>query len=154
MASSSRGKFAVLFIFALALALASFAWWWNYNRGRQVLAFYGPEAAQLIRTAPKVEILNSEPTGNIDISKAHGLLNARASLLGDASYEWAATEPSFFTPRAAVRFSQDDRSVTIFFDFDNRSIQVSPNGLKATLTKKTAEGWKTYLERQARSTEP
>ena len=40
-----------------AVVLAAFAWWWNYNRGRAALAFYGPEAAHLIRTAPTVEIL-------------------------------------------------------------------------------------------------
>ena len=91
-----RGKLAVLTMFAVALAAATFAWWWNYNRGKRALEFYGPQAAQLIRTAPQVEILFVGPprpadagsaavdlvpggrivVRKIDISKAPGLIHA------------------------------------------------------------------------------
>jgi len=54
---SGTGKLAVLAMIAVALLAATFAWWWNFNRGRKTLAFFGPQAARLIRTAPKVEIL-------------------------------------------------------------------------------------------------
>jgi hypothetical protein len=98
--SYGGGKIAVLAIIAIALVAASFAWWWNFNRGRKVMAFFGPRAAHLIRTAPKVEILviggpeSAAGPGStddkiklnnftysvfkrIDISKASGLIHAR-----------------------------------------------------------------------------
>src|SRR5437870_2908986 len=87
--SSGSGQALVLAMFGLAVLAATFAWWWNYNRGRQSLEFFGAEGATLIRTAPQVEYLRSEPESSINISKAPGLLNARASLLSDASYEWS-----------------------------------------------------------------
>src|SRR5262245_46257806 len=98
-----RGKLAVLTMFALALAAAAFAWWWNYSRGQRALGFYGPRAANLVRTAPKVELLvlgtgDSDPVESlpesgpvariIDISRAPGLVHARTALLDDASYDW------------------------------------------------------------------
>src|SRR2546423_4255155 len=85
--AASTGQVAVLTMITVAVMAAGFSWWWNYNRGRKSLEFYGSEAATLIRTAPQVEILRAEPETNIDISHAPGLINARASLLSDASYE-------------------------------------------------------------------
>src|SRR4051794_22769570 len=88
--ASFHGHFVVLGMLAVALVAATFAWWWNFQRGRKALEFYGPETATLIRTAPKVELSrDGEPLR--DISKAKGLLNARTSLLGDASYEGIST---------------------------------------------------------------
>jgi hypothetical protein len=71
----ARGYLVVLAMFALALIAATFAWYVNFNRGRRTLEFFGPEAATLIRTAPKVELILG-PDGNIDVSKVPGLLNA------------------------------------------------------------------------------
>ena len=62
------------------------------------LEFYGPEAATLIRTAPKVEILRSPPDDNLDLSHVPGLLNARTSLLSDASYDWVAPTTPIESP--------------------------------------------------------
>lgn len=133
-------------MFALALVMAAFAWWWNLQRGHRALEFYGAEAATLIRTASKVELLrNAEPVR--DISKAKGLINARTSLLGDASYEW--DEPARVANfDVAVRFTSGDRSVTVFFDFETRGIQIACSDKSAKLTQKTAAGWQSYLERQ------
>jgi hypothetical protein len=142
-----QGQYVVLAMIGLAIAAAMFAWWWNYGRSQRPMELFGPEAATLIRTAPQVEILVSEPTGNIEISKARGLLNARTSLLSDASYEWSS--PTHFNnAQAAVKFSQGNQSVIVFFDFENRSVQVSGTGRTATLVKKTAEGWRAYIARQ------
>jgi hypothetical protein len=127
---------------------AAFAWWWNFNRGRQALDFFGAEAATLIRTAPRVEYVRPPPEENIDISQAPGLINARTSLLSDASYEWGHATSQLQAPLFVVRFSQGERSVEITFDFENRTMKTSSTGRSATLTKKTAEGWQAYLARQ------
>ena len=152
--SAGTGKLAVLAMIGIAVSAASFAWWWNYNRGRQALEFYGPEAALLIRTAPQVELLRPEPEGDIDISQAPGLINARASLLGDASYDWSAAASPQESPLFSVRFSRGEKSVVVTFDFENRTISNSATQRSATLKPKTAEGWRTYLARRIEAQRP
>jgi hypothetical protein len=146
--SAGAGQRTVLAIMAVAVLAASFAWWWNFNRGRRALEFYGPEAATLIRTAPKVEILRAEPEGDIDISKAAGLINARASLLSDASYDWNREPPLQESPLFSVRFSRGQKSVVVIFDFENRTVRNSATQRIAALKPKTADGWRDYLQRQ------
>ena len=134
-------------MFAIAALAAAFAWWWNYNRGRKALEFYGPAAATLIRTAPKVELLAPGAEQPIDISHAPGLINARTSLLNDASYLWTTktVEPAPQSP--AVRFSDGDNAVVVSFYFPQQEIRTSSTGRIASLTTKTAHGWKQYLSR-------
>lgn len=153
-ANKSTGQFAVFAMLALAVVAAVFSWWWNYNRGRKALEFYGPQAATLIRTAPKVEIILPDEERTIDISHAPGLLNARASLLSDASYDWSikTEEPSPNQP--AIRFSNGDQSVIILFNFPAKGISVSPGRRIVKLKTKTVTGWKSYIERQIRTASP
>lgn len=144
-----QGHFIVIVMFVVAFAAAAFAWWWNFQRGRRALEFYGPEAATLIRTAPKVELLrDGEPVR--DISKAKGLLNARTSLLSDASFERNHAS-EFAKSDATLRFSDGQRSVLVSFEFENRTI--SANCKTARLNPKTADGWRRYLERQRGETQ-
>ena len=131
-------------MFGLALAAATFAWYVNFNRGRRTLEFFGPDAATLIRTAPKVELL-VDRDGSIDISSAPGLLNARTSLLNDASYDWS--KKTINEPQDAVRFRRGEQSVTLFFDFEHGSIQFSPGDKTVQLSRKTADGWRDYVNR-------
>src|SRR4051812_39208411 len=90
--SKPQGQFVVATMLAIAVLMATFAWGWNYNRGIRALNFYGANGAILLRTAPVVEYLRSGAEEPIDISKAKGLINARAALLSDASYDWSAGE--------------------------------------------------------------
>ncbi|HEY2414490.1 MAG TPA: hypothetical protein VGI40_19750 [Pirellulaceae bacterium] len=138
-------------MFAVAILMAAMAWWWNYHRGQKALDFYGPEGVLLIRTAPVVEFLQPTPEAVIDISKAPGLINARASLLSDASYDWTATAVREESPLFSVRFRRGDRSVVMTFDFENRTVHASTTDKTARLVKKTAEGWQNYLARQSKS---
>jgi hypothetical protein len=135
----------VIAMFAVAAGAAAFAWWWNYNRGKQALELYGPEGAYLIRTAPVVEYLNPPPADPIDISKAPGLINARASLLSDASYEWEVSDNRQESSLSSVRFKRGDQSIVVKFDFVNRTIHASTTQRTAKLAKKTADGWQSYL---------
>jgi hypothetical protein len=151
---AGTGKSAVLAMLAVGIVAAVFAWWWNYNRGRKALEFYGSETATLIRTAPQVEILRSQPEGDIDISKAPGLINARASLLSDASYDWSGAAPVQQPPLFSVRFSRGDKSAVVTFDFENRTITNSATQRTATLRPKTADGWRQYLARRTEAQRP
>lgn len=148
--SANGGKLAVFSIFALALAMASFAWWWNYNRGRRTMEFYGAPAATLIRTAPLVALRIGER--EVDISQAPGLLNARTSLLSDASYRWNQTTALTTDPDASVRFTRGNDVVTVAFTFETQSVQPSSTGKTATLIPKTAEGWRSFLTRSSKPT--
>src|SRR5262245_66079728 len=86
---SRQGQYVVLSMTVVALLAATFSWWWNYNRGRKALEFFGPEGALLIRTAPHVVLLATATNQEIEIGGAPGFLNARASLLSDASFQWS-----------------------------------------------------------------
>jgi hypothetical protein len=150
-----RGKIAVLSMIGVAAIMATFGWWWNYSRGQRCLAFYGSEAATLIRTAPKVEIIESTADGGsrvIDISQAPGLLNARTSLVDDASFLWnapLAAAQSTNSPR--VRFSRDQRKVILLFDFDKQAIRIESSGKAAKLDEKTSRGWRKFLDRHLKA---
>jgi len=136
-------------MFAVAVVAAGFAWWWNYNRGIKALELYGAEGALLVRTAPVVEFLQSSPGEPIDLSKAPGLINARASLLSDASYDWSAADVRQESPLFSVRFRRGARSIVVTFDFENRTVHASTTDRTARLVNKTAEGWQGYLARQS-----
>jgi hypothetical protein len=146
-----RGKLAVLTMLGVAVLMAAFAWWWNYSRGQRCLAFYGSQSAALIRTAPKVEIVKSSQAGEasvIDISQAPGLLNARTSLLDDASFQWTVPPAAgAASDRQRVRFARGDREVTLLLDFGTRTITVESGGRAATLDEKTASGWQRFIGR-------
>lgn len=156
--SLDRGKLAVLTMFGVAALMAAFGWWWNYSRGQRCLVFYGSEAAALIRTAPKVEIITSAQSGEkgvIDISKAPGLLNARTSLLDDASFRWAVPPATGATNnQQRLRFARGDREVTLLLDFENRTITVEKDGRAATLDEKTSHGWQRFIGRHEKGKVP
>jgi hypothetical protein len=141
-------------MFVVAIVAATFAWWWNYHRGDQALEFFGAEGARLIRTAPIVEYLRSPSDESIDISSAPGLLNARTSLLSDASYDWSAPDSRLESPQFSVRFSRGRSHVVVTFDFENRTIKSSTTGRTAKLIQKTAAGWQAYLARQVEQSAP
>lgn len=169
----NRGKLAVVTMFVVALAAAGTAWWFNFNRGRQTLEFYGRDAALMIRTAPHVELLVLTPEGDSmnepseemltlnnqrlrvaqrhDMSKAKGLINARTSLLADSSYHWD-TDPGDCQPRIeyAVRY-RGQTTATLAFDFNCQQVWHVESGRSATIISKVAEGWQSFLTRQART---
>jgi hypothetical protein len=168
------GKLAVLAMIAVALVAATFAWWWNFNRGRKALAFFGPTAARLIRTAPKVEILvvgGPESTGGpdstddkvligsgqfavyrrIDISKAPGLVHARTSLLMDSSYSGGIkmTARGYYTE--IVRFADDDGEVFLAFTETEGDLHFVSEVTAMRLIPKTANGWWQFIERHVKN---
>ena len=189
---NGTGKLAVLAMIAVALVAATFAWWWNFNRGRKTLAFFGPQAARLIRTAPKVEILVVGETrsilpstdqadilavvqstgwpnstddyaliGNIlvpvykriDISKAPGLIHARASLLTDSSYTGETTLTAWGDFTEVVRFADDDGEFFLAFSKQQPDLHVVAETKAMRLIPKTADGWRQFIERNVKQAE-
>jgi hypothetical protein len=148
------GQFVVGAMLLIALLMATCAWVVNYGRGNHALDFYGPEGAILLRKAPIVEYLRPQPDGPIDISKAPGLINARAALLSDAGYDWTATDVVQESPLFSVRFRREEQSLVITFDFENRTLHASTTQRTARLNKKTSDGWQSYLSRNAKTSPP
>jgi hypothetical protein len=173
---TGSGKLAVLAMIAVALVAATFAWWWNFNRGRQTLAFFGPQAARLIRTAPKVEILvvgELESVGGsdgaaekvrigsglfpvyrrVDISKAPGLIHARASLLTDSSYTGQTTLTAWGDFQEIVRFADGAGEVYLAFDESKQTLHDVSSRKSMKLIPKTADGWRQFIERNVKQAE-
>jgi hypothetical protein len=167
-----RGKLAVLTMFAVALAAAAFAWWWNYSRGQKCLAFYGADAALLIRTAKDVELIELSPESDrpedpaVDrmvvngqtylfdrittISQAKGLIHARASIVDDTSFRWDAQQRDCASHVPyAIRFLSDDynKRATLAFDFGCRRVWYVEQQKSVELIPKVAEGWESFLSR-------
>jgi hypothetical protein len=143
----ARGKLAVFAILLLAACMAGGGWWWNYQRGRRCLELYGSEAAYLIRTAPKVELL-TEDSATIDLSRAAGLIHARTALLDDVSYVWDAPPATRSDDFHAVRFIRGNTHVTLEFSSTGNTVFVAESGRGATLDQKTADGWRAFIRRQ------
>jgi hypothetical protein len=169
-----RGKLAVLTMFAVALAAATFAWWWNYSRGQKCLAFYGADAALLIRTAKDVELIELSPQSDkpedrtasrlvVDgrtylfdrittISQAKGLIHARASIVDDTSFRWDAQQRDCISRVPyAIRFLGDDynKRATLAFDFGCQRVWYVEQQESVELIPKVAEGWESFLSRLA-----
>ena len=109
----SSGKLLILAMVAVGLAAAGASWWFRYTATHQAAAFWGPEAARLIRDAHKIvlcrvaandkdtdssadEILLPDDTARRvvdrrDVSAAPGITHLRNALLEDRSFRWPAT---------------------------------------------------------------
>jgi len=170
--SRGAGKFAVLAMLLVAVLAATFAWWWNLNRGRESLHFFGSQAATLIRTAPTVEILvpladeaEGESTSDvmqnygvhairrIDVSHARGLIHARTSLLNDSSYN-PDRPTNLHVTAYFIRFSGPGSEILLGFTEPDGSIQIASTGDYRQLVKKTADGWRGFIERNVAATTP
>lgn len=170
-----RGKLAVLLMLAVAAAAAGFAWWWNVQRTKHSLAFYGAEGAWLVRNGREVEILKiaprdaedlSEDGGSLvlgdrefavadryDVSRAKGLIHARAALVDDPSYEWDAPPQALRSEVVPwlLRFADERGEIYLAIDPQDRYLAVLPAGNGVRLIPKIAAGWQTFLERHAAS---
>ena len=117
---SYRGVLAIAVMFALAAGLGGFSVWFHYQQGKRSLEFWGTDAANLIRHAPRVELLElgaveSVESGDAadkssssllvdqtkipilrqaDISHVRGLVHARHPLIIDPNFEWGFTANS------------------------------------------------------------
>jgi len=152
---SNRGKAVIVGIFVVALLMSGYAWWHQFQQSRRCRDFFGTRAVQLIRLAPKVELLRLEqksalssdsqpPEGilrigndtvlisrHVEITGTAGLLHARHALLQDMNYQWDTSRSDCTSQWSfALRFSQNGEDVTLAFDTEcNR---VALNGTDRT----------------------
>ena len=159
----NSGKIVIVVVFAVGLGLAVFSWLHRWQASQQVLEFWGGEAAYVIRTGKKVELLRIGPAigvatdlegftvGNrryciidqFDISKAPGLIHARHHLLHEKGFIWEALGSGGDTGwEYAFRFTKGDSVATMAFDFERqrarlieRDREVSMAPISAALRK-------------------
>jgi hypothetical protein len=167
----NRGKLVVVTIFLIALAAAVFAWIYQLQRTRQALRFWGSHTAQLIRRAPKVELWRLSPESapgtqllatlddqswhvleRKDISRAAGLVNARAALVQDASFDFHAPRGECRPHWAyAVRFEGEGGEALVAVDFQCRRIRSIHEEREAAMSEKLASGLRRFFEEQFES---
>lgn len=167
------GRWVVLGLVGLGLVAAAAAWVWNYQRSRRALAFFGPQTALLIRRAPTVELVllqrplaadESAPDqarfvaiagqawviqARIDLSRTPGLLNARTSLLQDASFR--DEPPRTYhgpLPPTMLRYAAGSEEAWVGLDLQSGVVIVPARSLAMPLVPKTAAGWRDFLQRQ------
>jgi hypothetical protein len=132
-----RGSWLVAGLVLLGLAAAITGVWFQRHQTRRCLAFYGPESARRITSAPTVELLLVQPGSGpgrlaarerIDISTAPGLVHLRRGMVEDANFGWPVDGEGAEggpPPRplaawdAAIVFSEPaGGSTTLLIDFD------------------------------------
>jgi hypothetical protein len=62
----NSGKLLILAMFLVAFVAAGASWWFRYSATHRAAQFWGPEAARLIRDAPRVELLTLRPASEQD----------------------------------------------------------------------------------------
>jgi hypothetical protein len=154
----NRGTVLVIALAGTGLVAASVAVWYQHRQTRRALDLWGPAVAQRIERAPTIELvvleggrvnsgttegaLHVEPA--VDISRAAGVLHFRRSLLQDANFVWDAEKAPAMSSSDwdyAVRFSDEEGSVTIMFDLDGGVVADRAVPKTAVrLAEKTARG--------------
>jgi hypothetical protein len=151
-----EGKHAIIAVLVVALAGALGSWWYHGQLQRRAISLWGGDVAELIQTAPHVELLKLEPANDDaehddrdmfeaaglklavverrDVSRAAGLIHLRHSLISDKSFLWSAP-PAACPPqwRYAVRFSDGDLAATLLFDFDCEQAMLVGKGARVSI---------------------
>ena len=142
-----QGKYVIFVIFGTALAMAVFAWQFRISEGDDVLDYWGIESANLLRHANRVEFLKldsaeaADPDSTLtingtqqrivsveDISSRKGLIHARHMFIVDHTYLWEESPPENIQSwHFALRFSDDNKQVTLAFDSQSHAVQMLNN---------------------------
>lgn len=97
--ATHSGAGLVVSLLLLGVAAATLAIVFQRGQTRRCLAFYGPDVARRVASAPVVEAWwlasgdaegRLEPDARIDVSKAPGLVHLRRGLVEDANFRWDA----------------------------------------------------------------
>lgn len=166
-----RGIALVGGIFFLAAILSGYAWWHQWHRGRGALAFWGADAALVVRVAKQVEcwILTDDagkaenlppislPSGQLryvaqvtDAADWGGLVHLRQALIDDPSYRTFTADPSVIEPThgwdIALRFTAGKREAVVVFDVESGCVYHVRGGRVAQLNEFVANGLRKYLQ--------
>jgi hypothetical protein len=153
--STISGKLVIIAVVIVAVAAAGTSWWFRYSSTYRAAEFWGPEAAQLIRDAPIIELcrcrrrtkpalphmsyLGYRLTDCHDISAMPGHTHLRYALLEDRSFIWPphATSKNW---KWLLRFRNQNRSkeARLFLTSDWKL--VAADGDKALSCEPIADG--------------
>ncbi|MDA0254790.1 MAG: hypothetical protein O3C39_09480 [Planctomycetota bacterium] len=159
------GGLIVMALLLLAIGLGVFAVWFQRDQTRRCLAFYGPEAARRIQSAPRVELWQLEARGEgvravarRDVSRGPGLVHLRRGLIEDFNYAWEQPGEGAARPLAGEAWDRalvfhDGRAATgtiVAFDLDDagaatvvgRPGRVGLGRLRAGLAAWLDEAWR------------
>ncbi len=156
-----RGMLVILVILLLGIGLSTFAWWYRKNAGVRSLEMWGPKHANLIRHTPIVHLLHLQalsedgtassdappPTETIMVENhtlqvvqqesligKPGFVHARHALIEDASFVWdAAPNACEGKWTFALRFSDDEKAVTVVFNPECKKIYCVEGEFSATM---------------------
>lgn len=96
-AAGGSGARLVIGLVVLGVTAGLVGIWYQRGQTRRCLAFYGPEAARMVTTAPVVELWEVAPAAEsgvlvalerADVSTAPGLVHLRRGLVEDANFRW------------------------------------------------------------------
>lgn len=145
--NKSSGRLLIAGILAVGFVAAGASWWFRYQATHRAATFWGPDAAVLIRDAPRVEALELQRadagtggggspsdeelvvggttwriTSRQDVSGSPGMTHLRNALLEDRSFVWPArVVPADTRWARGLRFSSGaERLLTILFSSDYR----------------------------------
>ena len=136
-------------LIVLALGAAGLlTWWCMFQQNQRALAHYGSEAVQLMQEASLVQVINGEQTKVVDISKSPELSQMRSLLLDDGNYDWSASDPRSDATNFSIQFRNGNKSLTLFFDFENNTIQTYPDMTTAQLKRDAVKRWISLASRQ------
>lgn len=177
------GKTAIVTVALVSVGLACFAWWFRYQQGNAAIEFWSADAAQRIRHARQVELLQLTPTSarandasaqktkigelaaisidgesyaitrRLNVSRAPGLVHARHSLIVDRNFEWTSAGKPPPIWDFAIRFSDGRRHTTVLLDYETRAIKALGGERTVRLSERIVEGMRDYADRQFRSAE-
>ena len=166
------GKLVIVGIAVVSIAGSVLAVWYHWQLGRQALAYWGPDAAVLIRSAPQVELLRLAPAKEAeegqsverlriggerfdvvcrsDITEARGLIHARNAFLEDASFDFGATPgDSPANWQWALRFAGEGSEALVAIDADGGLARlIDGPGQSDVSIAPIARGIRTFLAEQ------
>lgn len=159
----NQGKLVIVFIFGLSVVMGGYAWWHHYTQGRRCLDLWGAEAGELIRYAPRVEVLkldNADTTdaetiqiqgeshaiaARQDITNTPGLVHARQALIEDASFLWKADLEGPSNWQYELRFTEGDKQVSVAIDCDQGRVRLVGTDRQAALKPHLTTAYQTRL---------
>ena len=173
----NRGKFCVLALLGASMTLAVGGILYRRSTSRPVIAWWGIEAVELVRTAPEAELLvlvlvpRSDAATDrreladdglrtigatvyrvdrrIALSSRPGVVHLRHALLEAVTYRFQEQPPDRPEFRYALRFRDGDRHVEFLFD-PERAVMADGEGGHQVVLGAVGERIRKYLDEQIR----
>ena len=152
------GKHVILVVFCVGLLGALGGWMYHRHLQQRTLALWGPETAELILRAPRVEAWRLAPVDEADVSgptveaggttrrvaeridatRSPGMTHLRHGLVNNSAFDWSGTDECQPAWTHALRFEDGDRRATLVFDFDCAQVSCVETGASGCIKPITA----------------